>query len=77
MVKNLPAVWESWIPSLGWEDALEKGTATESNILAWRMPWNLAGYSPWGLKELDMTEQLSHVYNNDLAPAMCQILYVH
>ena len=38
MVKNLPAVWETWIQSLGWEDPLEKGTATHSNILAWRIP---------------------------------------
>ena len=39
MVKNLPAVWETQIGSLGWEDPLEKGMATHSSILAWRMPW--------------------------------------
>ena len=39
MVKNLPAMWETWIPSLGGEDPLEKGTATHSSILAWRIPW--------------------------------------
>ena len=38
LVKNLPAVWETWVQSLGWEDALEKGKATYSNILAWRIP---------------------------------------
>ena len=38
-VKNLPAVWETQIGSLGWEDPLEKGMATHSSILAWRMPW--------------------------------------
>ena len=38
MVKNLPAMWETWIQSLGWEDPLEKGMATHSNILAWRIP---------------------------------------
>ena len=38
MVKNLPAVWETWVQSLGWEDPLEKGTTTNSNILAWRIP---------------------------------------
>ena len=37
-VKNLPAMWETWVGSLGWEDPLEKGTATRSNILAWRIP---------------------------------------
>ena len=37
MVKNLPAVWETWVQSLGWEDPLEKGTATHFSILAWRI----------------------------------------
>ena len=37
-VKNLPAMWETWILSLGWEDPLEKGKATHSSILAWRIP---------------------------------------
>ena len=37
--KNLPAVWETWVRSLGWEDALEESMATHSSILAWRMPW--------------------------------------
>ena len=37
--KNLPLVWETWVHSLGWEDPLEKGTATYSSILAWRIPW--------------------------------------
>ena len=41
LVKNPPAMWETWIPSLGWEDPLEKGTATHSNILAWRIPWTI------------------------------------
>jgi len=48
---------EIWVQSLGWEDLLEKGKATHSSILAWRIPW--AVYSPWGLKESDTTEQLS------------------
>ena len=50
LAKNLPAMWETWIWSLGWEDPLEKGKATHSSILAWRIPWSH--------KELDMTEQL-------------------
>ena len=41
LVKNLPAMWETWVQSLGWEDALEKGKATHSNILAWRIPWTV------------------------------------
>ena len=56
LVKNLSAMWETWVQSLGWEDPLEKGKATHCS--------NLAGefhrlYSPWGRKELDMTIQLS------------------
>ena len=39
MVKNPPAMWETEVQSLGWEDPLEKGTATHSDILAWRIPW--------------------------------------
>ena len=39
MVKNLPAMQETWVRSLGREDALEKGMATDSDILAWRNPW--------------------------------------
>ena len=41
LVKNLSAVQETWIQSLGWEDPLEKGKATHSSILAWRMPWTV------------------------------------
>ena len=39
MVKNMPAKQETWVRSLGWEDPLEKGMATHSSILAWRIPW--------------------------------------
>ena len=48
---------ETWVPSLGQEDALEKGMVTHATILAWGIPWSesLAGYSPWGHKKLGMT----------------------
>ena len=39
MVKHLPAMWETWVRSLGWEDPLEKGMATHFSILAWRVLW--------------------------------------
>ena len=39
MVKNLPAMQETWVQALGWEYLLEKGIATHSSILAWRIPW--------------------------------------
>ena len=41
LVKNPPAMQETWVPSLGWEDPLEKEKATHSNILAWRIPWTV------------------------------------
>ena len=61
-VKNPPAMQETWIQSLRWEDPLEKGMATHSSILAWRIHGqrSLAGYSPWGCKESDTTEGTSH-----------------
>ena len=39
IVKNPPAMWETWVRSLGWEDPLEEGMATHSSILCWRIPW--------------------------------------
>ena len=50
MVKNLPAMWETWIQCLGWEDPLEKGTATHSSILACRIPWI---EEPGGLQSME------------------------
>ena len=55
-VKNLPAVQEIWVPSLVWEDPLEKGMETYSCILAWRIPWTEEPgglYSTRGCRELD------------------------
>ena len=54
---------EIWVPSVGWEDLLEKEIATCSSILAWKIPGQRspAGCSPWGHKELDMTE---HTYTH-------------
>ena len=59
-VKRLPAVWETWVRSLGREDPLEKEMATHSSIHAWKIPWTKepGGLHPWGHKELDTTEQL-------------------
>ena len=60
-VKNLPTLQETQIQSLHQEDPLENGLATHSRILAWRFHGqrSLAGYSPWGRKELDTTERLT------------------
>ena len=57
--KNLPAMQEMLVQSLGWEDLLEKRMATHSSILAWRIPGTEEPGSSWGHKESDMTEQLS------------------
>ena len=61
MVKNLPAVRETWVRSLGWEDPLEEGMATHFSILAWRIPWTEepGGLQSLGRRESDTTEQLS------------------
>ena len=61
MVKNLPAMREPWVPSLGWENSLEKDMAIHSRTLARRIPWreDLVGYSPWDCKESDTPERLS------------------
>ena len=49
LVKNLPAMQETWVRPLGWEDPLEKEMATHSNILAWRIPWT---EEPGGLQSM-------------------------
>ena len=67
-VKNLPAMQETGVRSLGWDDPLEKGMSTRPSILAWRILWteSLAGYSPWGCKGSDMTERLTHIVQHVL-----------
>ena len=58
LVKKLPAMWETWVLPLGWEDPLEKARATHSSILAWRIPWT---DSPGSGKELDAVSLLNHL----------------
>ena len=48
-VKNLPSMQETWVRSLGWEDPLEKGMATHSSVLTWRLPWTVG---PGGLQSM-------------------------
>ena len=63
-VENLPAMWETWVRSLGWEDTLEEGMATHSSILAWRIPtdrgtWQATAHR---VTESDTTERLSTMF---------------
>ena len=64
---------------LGWEDPLEKGMATHSSILAWRIPWtgSPAGYRPWGRRESDLTEVTARMHAPDeahrLAPSLASM----
>ena len=51
MVKKPPAMWDTWVQSLGWEDPLEEGVATHSSILAWRIPWT---EEPGGLQSMGL-----------------------
>ena len=57
-VKHLPAMQETWVRSLGWEDSLEKEMATQSSIFAWEIPWteDLGGLPSMGCKESDTNE---------------------
>ena len=69
MVRNLPAMWETWVQSLGWEDPLEEHMATYSSILAWRIPWTKepGGLQSMALQRVTVESQLSihnHTHSN-------------
>ena len=51
MVKKPPAMWDTWVQTLGWEDAWEKEIATHSSVLAWRIPWT---EEPGGLQSMEL-----------------------
>ena len=61
MVKNPLIMWETWVQSLGWEETLEKGMATQSSILAWRIPMDRGAWQDTvhGVTKSDMTERLN------------------
>ena len=61
LVKNLPAMRETWVRSLGQEDALEKGMATHSSILAWRIPWTEepGGLQTMGSQRVTVSKEIS------------------
>ena len=71
MIKNLPAMQDSWVQSPGWNDPLEKEMAIHSSILTWRTPWTEEPgrlHNLWGCKEIDTTEQLFHFSELRYAP---------
>ena len=78
LVKNPPAMRENWVWSLGWEDLLEEGMATHPVSLPGESPWTEepGGYSPWGLKGSDTTEQLSLIkeYYSSSSPILAYFL---
>ena len=67
LIKNPPAMWETWVQSLGWEDPLEKRKATHSGILAWRIPWTIQsmGSQRIGLSLSLSFQVLEERFNND------------
>ena len=68
MVKNWPAMRETWVQSLGWEDPLEKGMATHSSVLAWRNPWT---EEPGGLQSVG-SQRVEHHWATKYSTAQFQ-----
>ena len=66
-VKNLPAKWETWVRSLGWEDSLEKEMATHSSILAWKIPWT---EKPGGLQYMGL-QRVGHNLGSEHEQELC------
>ena len=80
--ENPPAMRETWVWSLDWEDPLEEGMATHPSILAWRIPngqRSLAEYSPRGHKDSDTTERLSTstLYSLNPGPCFCFVTFCY
>ena len=74
MIKNLPTIQETWVPSLGWENPLEKGLATYFSIVSGEFYGmrGLVGYNPWGCKESDTTEQQHFNFLFFFFPTKCK-----
>ena len=66
-VKSPPAMWETWVRSLSWENPLEEEMTTQFSILAWRIPWTEETGRPqfMGSQELDTTERLNHHHHHE------------
>ena len=86
MAKNLPAIQETWVQSLGWENSLEKGTTTHSSILAWRIPWTVESmgsqrstqlsnfhFTHRGTRSYILHLKIPHAASKDQRPCMPQL----
>ena len=72
LIKNSPEMRETWVQSLGWEDPLEKGNATHSSILAWRIPWGT-----WTVQSMgSLTDQKYSVHIRDYYYCCCCYCYL-
>jgi len=78
MVNNPPAMQETWVQSLGWEDPLEEGMPTHSSILAWRIPRDRGAWQATvhGVAESDMTERLSTAQWIQSQPELFKLFHV-
>ena len=72
MVRNLPVMWETWVQSLGQEESLEKGMATHSSILVWRIPWT---EEPGGLQSMGL-QRIGHNWATKHASQDCSEIKV-
>ena len=70
-VKNLPAMQETWVQSLGWEDPLENGMATHSSILAWRIPW---ADEPGGLQSMG-SQRVRHYWETNTFTSLSRFMF--
>ena len=78
LVKNLPAMQETWVRSLGWEDPLEKGKATHSSILAWRIPWTVCIVHGVAMSWTDLaTFTFRSCSSNSQSPALQESMVQH
>ena len=71
-LKHLPAMWETWVQSLGWVDSLEEEMATHSSILAWRIPWT---EEPGGLQSMG-SQRIRHDWATSLSLSLGHFHYV-
>ena len=73
LFKNLPAMWETWVRSLGWDDPLEEGKATHSSILAWRIPWTVQPMGQQSWMRLTFSQLSNVIFVNTIILFYCYV----